>query len=394
MHRTLGLIDNPEGLLKGKKDLVRFEYLHDQSYLYKPPLELTIICQNQSNGLHGFIMPHDQVPDEMIGETLEGIAAQLHAPIVNFTSPLPLSPIGIPKPWGEEIWYTAMEKRGVCTMANIPIPWILDTFPKTLSGQSYAPPILLKVLKPLADPVKGDLYFEAHAEKKEVYVVTEVDQEAWPDGKGKIRFGFDRVKRDHYESTKAFAAAYLKAVQDYWQVRSALDRGERIDNETEESLRREMESFTSLRDLEPGDVVQVPPLTPHSLQHGVTVVEFQTPHYERYILSFGQKVLTQDHWDTEDALSSVSFATDTPLTGNLDDIIADFDEFSVQRLHLQPGESLDLPGQSYAIVMCITGELRITDTCIPESAAYFLPAESNKTIQSDTNSILLLAVPN
>ena len=186
----------------------------------------------------------------------------------------------------------------------------------------------------------------------------------------------------------------LKAVQDYWQVRSALDRGERIDNETEESLRREMESFTSLRDLEPGDVVQVPPLTPHSLQHGVTVVEFQTPHYERYILSFGQKVLTQDHWDTEDALSSLSFATDTPLTGNLDDIIADFDEFSVKRLRLQPGESIDLPGQSYAIVMCIKGELRIADTCIPESAAYFLPAESNKTIQSYTNSVLLLAAPN
>ena len=392
MYRTLGLINNTEDVLKGQ-DVVRFEYLHDQSYLDKPPLELTVVCQNRTTGLHGVIVSHDRVPEDMVGETLEEIATQLEVPIVNFTAPLPLSSLHIPKPWGEEIWYTGMEKRGVCTMANTPIPWVLDAFPQIVSGRKYAPPILLKVLKPLADPVRGDLYFEAHAEKKEVYVVTEVDQKAWPDGIGKIRFGFDSGKRGQFESTEAFATAYLKAVQDYWQVRSALDAGENIDKETEQSLRQEMESFTSLRDLEPGDVVQVPPLTPHSLQHGVTVVEFQTPHYERYILSFAQKVLTQDHWDTEDALSRISFAVDTPLASNLDNVIADFDEFSVRRQRVQPGESVDLPGGIYAVIMCIKGELRIADTRIPESAAYFLPAECTKDIQSDTDSMLLLAVP-
>lgn len=379
-------------MLKGQ-DVVRFEYLHDQSYLDQPPLELTVICQNRSTGLHGVIVSHDRVPEGIVGETLEQIASQLDAQVVNFTAPLPLTPLGIPKPWGEEIWYTGMEKRGVCTMANIPIPWVLDTFPQIVSGRNYAPPILLKELKPLADAVKGDLYFEAHADKKEVYVVTEVDQKAWPDGIGKIRFGFDNGKRSQFESTEAFAAAYLKTVQDYWQVRSALDAGENADKGNEPTLRQEMESFTSLRDLEPGDVVQVPPLTPHSLQHGVTVVEFQTPHYERYILSFAQKVLTQDHWDTEDALDRISFATDTPLATNLDNVIADFDEFSVRRQRMQPGESVDQPGGTYAVIMCIKGEFRIADTRIPESAAYFLPAECSEKIESDTDSVLLLAVP-
>ena len=32
------------------------------------------------------------------------------------------------------------------------------------------------------------------------------------------------------------------------------------------------------------------------------MVEFQTPTYERFILSFTQKVLTQDYWDTVKAI--------------------------------------------------------------------------------------------
>jgi hypothetical protein len=36
--------------------------------------------------------------------------------------------------------------------------------------------ILLKTLNPVADDVIGDLYYEMHEEKWEVYVVTEIDK--------------------------------------------------------------------------------------------------------------------------------------------------------------------------------------------------------------------------
>jgi hypothetical protein len=66
-----------------------------------------------------------------------------------------------------------------------------------------------------------------------------------------------------------------------------------------------MDDFTWLKPVSVGDVVQVPRLLPHALQHGVRVVEFQTPVYERKILSFGQRVLTQGHWDTEEAVDQM-----------------------------------------------------------------------------------------
>ena len=49
--------------------------------------------------------------------------------------------------------------------------------------------ILLKTLNPVPDEVIGDLYLEMHEEKWEVYVVTALDPEAWPSGKGMIRAG-------------------------------------------------------------------------------------------------------------------------------------------------------------------------------------------------------------
>src|SRR5690625_7657891 len=42
---------------------------------------------------------------------------------------------------------------------------------------------------PLPVEVVGDLYFELHEEKREVYVVTSIDPQAWPEGIGAIRYG-------------------------------------------------------------------------------------------------------------------------------------------------------------------------------------------------------------
>ena len=46
--------------------------------------------------------------------------------------------------------------------------------------------ILLKTLNPVAEKTIGDLYYELHEKKWEVYIVTEIDKTAWPSGKGII----------------------------------------------------------------------------------------------------------------------------------------------------------------------------------------------------------------
>ena len=82
----------------------------------------------------------------------------------------------------------------------------------------------------------------------------------------------------------------------------------------EKNLRQEMNSFTSMHTLRVGDVISIPTYTPHALQHGVRAIEFQTPHYERQILSFAQKVLTQSDWDTESAIANAVITSEPAST--------------------------------------------------------------------------------
>ena len=392
MFKSLGLIKTPDEVLKELGNFT-FEYIHERNYLGKAPIEFTAICQNACESTKVILVPKTQMPNGLSNRSFDELARQLSTPILSLKSPLPLSPVTISKPWGEEIWFTGIEKRGVCSFSGIPIPWLLDCFPNFLTGDQYKPPILLKILKPSPLPLEGDLYFEAHREKKEVYVVTEINPQAWPDGYGRIRFGFSSSKRDQYDSTESFSEAYLSAVENYRQVRDLIDGGEQAGINLEKNLREEMDSFTSLRKLKLGDVVQINPMTPHSLQHGVSVIEFQTPHYERYILSFAQKVVTQAHWDTEAAASQLDFKTDLPLSNHAGDMIADFDEFVVRRLKLEAGETFRWASRTYSIVFCVAGKGQVSETCIYQSEAYFLPLECPNMLECLSGGTFLLALP-
>ena len=46
---------------------------------------------------------------------------------------LQMQPLSIPKPWGQEIWYTGIEQRGISRFgdetAGVPIPWLLPFLP-------------------------------------------------------------------------------------------------------------------------------------------------------------------------------------------------------------------------------------------------------------------------
>jgi hypothetical protein len=329
--------------------------------------------------------------------------------------PLPLEPLSIPKPWGQEIWFTGIEERGVCHFADgdsrTPIPWLQAVVPDATLGSPGTPPVLLKILDPSSEPVTGDLYFELHDEKREVYVVTHVDPQAWPDGVGAIRYGFNPARVDAAGGPAAFRAVYLAAVQDYERVRREIDSLP-AGSETppglaaeERRLRSEMDAYTALMPLQVGDVVRVPLLLPHSLQHGVRTVEFQTPVYERQILSFAQKVLTQDHWDTADAVQRMTLVAPPPeplellvdKPGVRVERIVDFEDFEVSRATLGDANAWTPPtAGSYALVMVISGALSLPGLTLEREQAALLPAGSALQLapaDEGAETVVLVASP-
>ena len=294
-----------------------------------------------------------------------------------------------------------------------PIPWLQAAMPGEDAGTCGAPLILLKILDPSAEPVVGDLYFELHEEKREVYVVTHVDERAWPDGTGYIRFGFAPAKRALYPQEDAFRAAYLDAVGRYEVVRRQLDAtmdeppshpGAELASQ-EQQLRGEMDSFTNMKPLRVGDVVKVPLLTPHALQHGVRTIEFQTPVYERKILSFAQKVLTQDHWDTREGVAQMHLELPDPECfevlrqeeGVLIERIVDFSDFEVRRVSLAAGHGLaNLVIEQYALIMVVAGQMQLAESVYGPEQALLLPrAWQDSLVAAETASTLvfLLALP-
>ncbi|GIS51685.1 MAG: hypothetical protein Ct9H90mP27_1760 [Gammaproteobacteria bacterium] len=139
--------------------------------------------------------------------------------------------------------------------------------------------------------------------------------------------------RKSYGSDQQFRAEYLSSVQEYEAIRQKVDSGLDVSNTIEERAKLKMDGFTSIKELRLGDVIKVPTWTPHSLQHGIRVIEFQTPTYERYIISFEQRVLTQEHWDSEHAIAHMTL--DPPAATNYESIseglerIARFEDFNV-----------------------------------------------------------------
>ena len=373
-------------------------------------IQLQVILLHEAGEIYTIIsdreFPLGTDPDNL-GE-LTAAANKVGSEPICLTRPFELETVSIQKPWGQEVWYSGIEQRGVSTVKSVPLPWLLFVFGDYLGCAGS--PMLLKILAPFPEPNLGDLYFEMHEKKIEVYVVTQIDPDAWPTGSGKIRYGFDQDVIKEFESVASFLDSYQLAVTEYRLIRNEVDAQlgslkkqqglvaadlfapaeynkliAQIDpdlNAREEQLRKIMYRYTGMLDLGIGDVVTVAPMVPHSLQHGVRVIEFQTPHYERYILSFGQEVLTQDHWDTDSALAGARTEISTPIpTIQISpglDLIADFDAFKVTRLMLEPGDSANTLHTNYTMIIGVAGEMVLDDlTAVgPEQAFFQAPKEA------------------
>ena len=382
--------------LQGGEGLLLVDFSLDQYWLESAPaLALTAIYHVSAGVLSLAVSDRCIVVDESLprAQQYRGWIARHRLLDVDPTAPLRLQAQAISKPWGREIWYTGVERRAVCHFegagASVPIPWLQAALPSEVAGVPGEPLPLLKILDPSAQPVLGDLYFELHETKREVYVVTHIDSQAWPDGVGYIRYGFAAQQIARYQNQDLFRQAYLDAVGAYEAERRAIDelaeQGRTADpaaSERERSLRQRMDDFTAMHPLRVGDVVQVPLLLPHALQHGVRVVEFQTATYERKILSFAQKVLTQDGWDTREAVAlmrllppeAVASAPPDDASGARVEQIARFPDFEVRRVTLQPGEGWQTEASSsYLIVMVLSGSLDVAGLQCEAEQALLLP---------------------
>jgi hypothetical protein len=405
-----------------------------------PVLLLKAVCELSENGdvRRACISDQYDVMQKLFdqGNGVEHIAATLGIAVVDFSAPFRLQPVHIPKPWGQEIWFTGIEARGVSQVISetgtTPLSWVIALDRQRILG-SHEQLNLLKILDPLPDEVFGDLYFELHEKKREVYIVTHIDRRAWPNGVGAIRYGFSSEKLEEFAGETVFIVAYRDAVKNYHAVRRELDelldelrerdginalapvsaaqtqcwleelpRNLRV---REEVLRERMESFTALRTLRVGDVLAVPLRTPHALQHGVRTVEFQTPVYERKILSFAQKVLTQDHWDTEEALELAQLTTPEdapfPVLHDADGVkieqIVQFDDFTVDRIYLSPSASFVCETKgSYVLLMTVSGRAVCDAKMLESEQAVLVPASAGSVLLQNPSGqpvIILLARP-
>lgn len=256
--------------------------------------------------------------------------------------PISLVPVEIIKPWGKEIWFTGIEERGISKVVQkdgdspINISTLFKTLGSVISSVPNSDPLLLKILSPNSDPLSGSLYYEVHEEKEEVYFVTDVS-EAYSDSIGRMKFGISREKLEAFGlDPNIFKREMRLAFKEYEAVRNDVevqfDQFRKVDGigdkdpidsdqlndfysrlspelrEREKIAQARAEEFVGWIPVRVGDVIKVEKNVPHSLQFGVEVVEFQTPVYERKIISFNQKVLTQESWDSEDGIDLIDLS--------------------------------------------------------------------------------------
>lgn len=282
------------------------------------------------------------------------------------SKPAALVPVTVDKPWGCEIWYSGIEARGE-SRVRLGEPRGLPATRKCVLLSRYlaehgrmAPITLLKALQ----PSRGNLYLEVHETKCEVYIVDQVDAALWPEG-GAVLLGAnqqlrrtlgDKAFRERLAETARYAESQPGNIQD-------------------------VEAFLARVALRSGDVVTIPPGVPHSLRRGVDVIEFQTPVFERKILAASQPVVTQNSWDCETAVATMTIEPAPKVAAEGEPIRLDSSlrGFSLQRL--SGGSTATVPPWSVGWVA--QGEVHAGGARFGPRTAFVTPVETRVSVQDD-----------
>ncbi len=330
--------------------------------------------------------------------TLAGVTLTLDAPQA-------LVPVTVAKPWGREVWYTGMEARGESQLrgagGTVSLLSYLNLAPARLCARE--PITLLKALEPSAEPRVGELYFEIHRDKHELYVVTDVNRAAYADGRGRMRFGMCQRARACWADDGQFRAAFRMAVAALEAARANAEQQGLPTTPELETAQAEVEGFVAARELEVGDVVSVAPGVPHGLCHGVRVLEFQTPSYERRIIYASQAVATQAGWDSAEAIAAMALdPPGQPAVEAVDEAssrLAAGPDFELLEVRLEAGDRWRVPERAYAVVHNQRGPTRIRarqgEVLLNGDEAAFVPGSAREvSLEALEDSRLLLALPN
>ena len=391
------------------------------------------------------------------------LAAMHGVALIDAGRPLLLEPVIVPKPWGRELWYSGIEARGVSTMrvgaGRTSLFDALHLMPRALLGEAppgevlpggtsseeaLFPPILLKQLDPFPQAGLGDLYLEVHRAKWEAYLVSALDASCWPAGEGILLAGTQGAQPEEpriaeLQAAEAYrrtlgaaidAYAALRARLEPLEARALAERGWDAQKalpleayraaraalpaalrEEERGKRQVVQGLLGRVPLRVGDVAVLPPGVVHSLQHGVQVIEFQTPSYERSVAMASQRVLTQGHWDTAAALAQMRFEPyQRPqpelleaAEGVVGERVVAFPQFEVQRWRLSDGATWVLDcGLLYGLlhVVCGAGSFALGAGSDRElvglraGQAWYLPAALGRlSFGAEGELLLLLALP-
>ena len=276
-------------------------------------------------------------------------------------SPAALQPVVVEKPWGREVWYSGVEARGESRVGVGQDAVPLSEFLRRHGRERDI--VLLKALH----PDQGDLYVELHDVKWEVYAVDAVDHALWPHG-GRMLLGIDQRRRRALG--ERFNAALLAAAQ---ASEAAVQRGATTRNGGNGKVPEvaDVARFLNAVAVHPGDIVTIPPTMPHSLLRGVSVIEFQTPVFERKILAASQPVKTQSTWDSAAAVAAMDAesppAVASPAaTGET----AHTPHFAV--VAIGQGERRVVP--PWAVGWVSRGEVRAGEACFAARTAFVAPS--------------------
>lgn len=343
-----------------------------------------------------------------------------NATLIDLKKPIELVPVEIEKPWGKEIWYTGIEERGVSLAKQrendqpIRLSCLISIFGPALLQAPQRYPTLLKILAPKDHPLTGNLYYELHEEKQEVYIVTKVS-EKYPNSIGKMKYGISKDKLEELgNNVTTFKYEMLKAYQEYEKVRKQVefefDKIREISGytanesltdevletfyqklppnlkENEAAAKQKAEEFVGWINIKVGDVINVETRVPHSLQHGIEVIEFQTPVYERKIISFDQKTLTQSNWDSKDAIEKIrtDYISPTSQTGP---IIARFDDFTVSQA------SELKPANKERIIYNLSPTQKTEPHGLKQNSAYFIASSSKFHLEKSEKNHFIISEP-
>ena len=275
-----------------------------------------------------------------------------------------LEPVTVRKPWGREVWYSGVEERGESSVRHgderIPLSRFLAT-----RGRSR-PVTLLKTLHPDA----GNLYVEVHERKYEVYIVDQVDAKCWPEA-GQMLLGASAERGDLAEDQ---FREHLLAVA------RAAEASCRVDG---------VAALMRAVPLTVGDAVAIAPRVPHSLLRGVSVVEFQTPVFERKILAASQRVVTQTGWDSAEAVDLIDLDAEprvTPRTSEPRQTLGASDTFTVTRHCLSAGDVLAVAPWSVGWV--VDGVLGNGDVAFGACSAWITSEAAELRADADCETLI------